>query len=133
MSGVPPPVNSESTAITAPAMYTYQLSRFSRGKATSSAPSCSGRMMLPRMAGMPGTMNRKIMITPCSVKKELYVLASMYCRPGFSSSRRIMMPRATPTRKKVPMAARYIRPMRLWSVVTSQDQRPVRPSSGVSK
>ncbi len=52
----------------APMIHSHQLSRFSRGKATSLAPSISGSTKLPSAAGMPGMMNRKIMIAPCSVK-----------------------------------------------------------------
>jgi hypothetical protein len=45
-------------------IHSHQLIRFRRGKATSLAPSISGRTKLPSAAGIPGMMNRKIMIAP---------------------------------------------------------------------
>jgi len=52
-------------------MKMYQLARFNRGNATSRAPSMSGSRKLPRIAGTPGMMNRKIMIAPCRVNSLL--------------------------------------------------------------
>ena len=42
-----------------------------RGKATSCAPIIRGMKKLPKMPGMAGIMNRKIMITPWSVNMRL--------------------------------------------------------------
>ena len=63
-----PPATMERPAKnSAPTTQRYKLARFSRGKATSLAPSIIGRTKLPSAAGMPGMMNRKIIIAPCSV------------------------------------------------------------------
>jgi hypothetical protein len=54
-----------------PAMNTYQLSRFRRGKATSRAPIMTGTRKLPMTAGMEGTRKKKIITMPCIVKSLL--------------------------------------------------------------
>ena len=45
----------------------YQLRRFSFGNATSFAPSISGRMKLPRIAGTAGISTKNTIATPCMV------------------------------------------------------------------
>ena len=52
-------------------MKKYQEARLSRGKATSFAPMRIGRKKFPKTAGRPGMTKRKIMITPCRVKRAL--------------------------------------------------------------
>ena len=104
--------------------YKYHEKRFSLGKATSRAPIWIGMIRLPKAAGMPGMMNRKIMITPCRVNVALYVWASMMVSPGANSSKRISKPRITPTMKKATIHQKYINPMRLWSVDKSQRKIP---------
>ena len=42
----------------------YKLNRFSRGNATSFAPSMNGKTKLPSAAGTDGMMNRNTMIAP---------------------------------------------------------------------
>ena len=66
-----PPEAMAYRARAAPTAYTYTDSRFSLGKATSFAPSISGRQKLPKMPGMAGIMNRKIMTIPCMVNIRL--------------------------------------------------------------
>ena len=51
--------------------YIYQESKLILGNATSFAPIKIGKKKLPKTAGKPGTTKRKIIITPCRVKKEL--------------------------------------------------------------
>ena len=52
-------------------MKTYQLSRFSRGKATSRAPIISGSRKLPSVVGIDGTRKNHTMMTPWKVKARL--------------------------------------------------------------
>jgi hypothetical protein len=49
----------------------YQLRRLSFGKATSFAPSCSGRTKFPRMAGTAGINTKNTIATPCMVNNLL--------------------------------------------------------------
>jgi len=49
----------------------YQLSRFSRGNATSFAPIMSGSRKFPRTAGMDGIRKRNTIRIPCMVKNLL--------------------------------------------------------------
>ena len=72
-----------------------------------------GRKKLPKIAGSPGIMNKKIMITPCRVNRALYVSGPMIVFPGAIDSRRIVIPSVTPTAKKLIMEMRYNTPMRL--------------------
>ena len=52
-------------------MNRYQLTRLSRGKARSRAPSISGTMKLPSVTGTAGTRKNHTMITPCMVNSRL--------------------------------------------------------------
>ena len=68
---------------------------FSRGKATSGAPICSGISALANPANS-GVANSSSMIVPCMVNSWLYCSGvSTTCSPGLASSARItsaMMP-----------------------------------------
>ena len=70
------------------------------GKKTSSVPICMGRKKLPKAAGNPGMMNKKIMMTPWRVKAELYISGVRILAPGCMSSSRIRPPRQTATRNQ---------------------------------
>jgi hypothetical protein len=54
-----------------PIIYKYHENKFNLGNATSLAPINIGRKKLPNIAGIPGIIKRKIIITPWSVKKLL--------------------------------------------------------------
>ncbi len=112
--------------MTAPIAYNHQEARFRRGKDTSLAPIWMGRKKLPNMAGMPGTMKRKIMITPWRVNRALYVLGCTMVGPGSNSSRRMSRPMQSATRKKPRIRIMYRMPIRLWSVEKIQPRMPVR-------
>ncbi len=62
---------------------------------------------------MPGMMNRKIMIAPCSVNIWLYVSASTIVFAGVSSSVRISSAKMPPSRNDARIDTRYITPIRL--------------------
>ena len=66
-----PPRKVDSSTRAAPARKTYQLSRFSRGNATSRAPIMIGRRKLPNADGMDGIKKSQTMITPCRVNMRL--------------------------------------------------------------
>ena len=99
------PSTIEASAREAPATHNHQLSRFSRGNATSLAPSISGRTRLPSAAGIPGMMNRKIITAPCRVNSWLYWSALTSVLPGSNSSvrraRANMPPRKNATRIEI--------------------------------
>ena len=62
---------------------------FSRGKATSGAPICSGMIAFAQPANA-GVANSSSMIRPCMVNSWLYCSWSRtICRPGSNSSARI--------------------------------------------
>ncbi len=88
-----------------------------RGKATSFAPIMMGKKKFPSAAGTLGMMKRKTMTAPWSVKKRLYVSASMMVLPREKSSRRTSSAKMPPARKARLTIVRYISPMRLWSSV----------------
>ena len=65
-------------------------------------------------AGIDGTRKKKIITTPCIVKRRLY--ASGECRTsplGVISSSRIKVAAAPPTKKNRVIEAMYNRPIRL--------------------
>ena len=62
-----PPTTSVATKSTAPPTKSQKESRFTRGKATSLAPTMSGTTKLPSADGIPGMTKRKIITAPCSV------------------------------------------------------------------
>lgn len=73
-----------------------------------------GSTKFPRAAGMPGMMNRNVMIAPWSVNIWLYMSCVMpVVGPGVSSS--VLSARAnTPPRRNADMTPiRYITPIRL--------------------
>jgi len=82
-------------------------------------------MKLPRAAGMAGMMTRNTMIAPWRVKARLYISADMMVVLGVSSSSRISKASSPPMIMKATTDQKYIKPMRLWSTVVSQFQRPL--------
>ena len=91
-------------------------SAFSRGKATSGAPICSGMMTLANPANS-GVANISSMTVPCMVNSWLYCsLVCRTCMPGSNSSARISRAITPPRRKNMNEAIRYMYPMVLWSV-----------------
>ena len=92
---------------------------FSRGKATSGAPICSGMIRFAN-AKNSGVANSSSITVPCMVNSWLYCSGDRYCSPGRASSPRISMAMRPPATKNANEVARYIRPMVLWSVVRSR-------------
>ena len=72
-----------------------------------------GRKKLPKIAGIAGITKRKIMITPCSVKRELYISGPIMVLPADMSSVRNNMPKIMARISQKMMAQNYIRPRRL--------------------
>ncbi len=71
---------------------------FSRGKATSGAPICSGITALAKPANS-GVANSSSMISPCMVNSWLYCSGlSTICSPGSASSLRMSSAIAPPSR-----------------------------------
>ena len=69
---------------------------FSRGKATSGAPICSGMIALAKPANR-GVANNSSMIVPCMVNSWLYCSGlSTTCRPGARSSARMSIASTPP-------------------------------------
>ena len=92
------------------------------GNARSRAPIISGNRKFPSTPGIDGTRKKKIITTPCSVNTRLYASGLLSTSPpGVINSTRSRVAMTPPTRKKNVTPARYSRPIRLWSYVTSQD------------
>ncbi|CAM5238520.1 hypothetical protein SHIRM173S_09833 [Streptomyces hirsutus] len=91
---------------------------FSRGKATSGAPICSGMIQLAKPANS-GVANIRSMIVPCIVNAWLNCSLDTICRPGRASSARITSAITPPTMKNTKDVVRYSEPITLWSVVVS--------------
>jgi hypothetical protein len=73
---------------------------FSRGKATSGAPICSGTSALAKPANS-GVAKSSSMIVPCIVNSWLNCSGlSTTCSPGAASSARIASAMTPPSRKK---------------------------------
>ena len=70
-------------------------------------------------------MNRNTMVTPCIVNRRLYVSAVTNVYPGLISSIRKSSAKTPPSKSARVVAMRNMSPMRLWSVVASQDQMVV--------
>ena len=75
-------------------------------------------------------MNRNTMIAPCSVKKRLYISAVTSAFPnnvccGFSSDKPDQQREHAAHQERNSTAPRYMMPMRLWSTVAIQLQRPL--------
>ena len=108
------------TAIVEPNRKNQKASAFSRGKATSGAPICSGMMTLAKPANS-GVANISSMTVPCMVKSWLYCsLVCRICMPGSNSSARISSAMTPPKQKNTKDAIRYMYPMVLWSVEVIQ-------------
>ncbi len=101
-----------------------KLKLFIRGRAMSGAPIISGTIQLarPTKAGItaPNTM-----ISPCMVVIWLKKFGSTSCSPGWNSSARMTMARVPPSRNMAKLNHRYIEPMSLWLVVSTQRIRPL--------
>ncbi len=91
---------------------------FSRGKATSGAPICSGMIQFVNPENS-GVANISSMIVPCIVNAWLNCSLETICSPGRASSARMMSARTPPIRKKANDVTRYSVPIVLWSVVVS--------------
>ena len=78
---------------------------------------------------MIGTTNRKIIVVPCIVNSSLYVLGSSSVLFAWLSCRRMSSASVPPRMKKTNVRTRYMIPIRLWSVVVTQDVQPVRSRS----
>src|SRR5689334_14794837 len=74
---------------------------------------------------MTGTTNRKIIVVPCIVNSSLYVCGVSRSLLGTASWRRMSSASTPPRMKKANVRTRYMIPMRLWSVVVTQDAQPV--------
>ncbi|CAH0327606.1 hypothetical protein SRABI128_06273 [Microbacterium sp. Bi128] len=113
-------VMNPETAIVEPKRKNQKASAFSRGKATSGAPICSGMMTLVKPANS-GVANIRSMTVPCMVKSWLYCsLVCRICMPGSKSSARISSAMMPPKQKKMNDAIRYMYPLVLWSVEVIQ-------------
>ncbi len=101
-----------------------KLKLFIRGSAMSGAPIISGIIQLanPTKAGItaPKTITR-----PCMVVIWLKNSGWTICRPGWNSSARITMANEPPNRNAQKLNHRYIVPMSLWLVVSTQRIRPL--------
>ena len=120
------------SAIVEPNRKNQKASAFSRGKATSGAPICSGMMTLAKPANS-GVANISNITVPCIVKSWLYCsLVCRICMPGSNSSARIASAMTPPRQKKVKEAIRYMYPMILWSVEVIQvtTSRPLDRGTG---
>ncbi len=77
------------------------------------------------MPAIIGIRNRKTIVVPCIVNSALYVCGEISVLSACDSCRRISRASTPPTVRKTHEATMYIRPMRLWSVVVSQEIQPV--------
>ena len=105
-----------------PAMNKYQLVMLTLGNARSRAPSISGVTKLPKVTGMAGTRKNQTITTPCKVNRRLYISWSTINPVGDIRFSRISAAAAPPRKKNAVMDAKYSSAIRLWSVVSSQDQ-----------
>ncbi|MNO68088.1 hypothetical protein D3C76_589090 [compost metagenome] len=122
--GPPPGLNRVETSSRKAAGSNQKLKLFIRGRAMSGAPIISGIIQLarPTKAGItaPNTM-----IRPCMVVIWLKNSGWTICRPGWNSSARITMANEPPSRNMMKLNHRYIVPMSLWLVVSTQRIRPL--------
>lgn len=91
---------------------------FSRGKATSGAPICSGMIQFAKPTNS-GVANISSMMVPCMVNAWLNCSFDTIYSPGRASSARMTSARMPPTTKNPNDVDRYRVPMVLWSVVVS--------------
>src|SRR3954454_7108715 len=78
---------------------------------------------------MTGTTNRKTIVVPCIVMSSLYVCGVSSVLSAWLSCSRMSSASVPPSRKKTNVRTRYMIPMRLWSVVVTQEVQPVRSRS----
>ncbi|MCY1214706.1 hypothetical protein D9M71_434840 [compost metagenome] len=101
-----------------------KLKLFMRGRAMSGAPIISGIIQLarPTKAGItaPNTM-----IRPCMVVIWLKNSGCTICRPGWNNSARITIAMDPPRRNMAKLNHRYMVPMSLWLVVSTQRISPL--------
>ena len=95
-----------ATASVEPKRNSQKASAFSRGKATSGAPICSGMITFPNPANS-GVANISSMIVPCIVNSWLYCsFVGTICIPGSNSSARMISAITPPSMKKSTEAIR---------------------------
>ena len=107
------------TRIRPPKRNSQYENEFSRGNATSGAPICSGMIRFENAKNSGVAKNSSITV-PCMVTSWLYCSGDRNCSPGRASSPRISNAISPPMTNQPKEAARYIRPMVLWSVVRSR-------------
>ncbi len=117
-------MNSVETRRPKAAGSSQKLKLFIRGSAMSGAPIISGIIQLARPT-KAGITAPKTMIRPCMVVIWLKNSGCTICRPGWNSSARMTMAIEPPSRKAQKLNHRYIEPMSLWLVVSSQRERPL--------
>ena len=88
------------------------------------APTIMGTRKFPSTPGMTGMRNRNSMIVPWAVNALLYWSSSRIAPVGAIKFSRTSMTARPPNRKNTLAVTRYIRPMRLWSTVSSHDKTP---------
>jgi hypothetical protein len=92
-------VKKPETAISPPKRYNQYANMFSRGKAMSGAPICSGMITLAKPA-KSGVAKSSSMIVPCMVKSWLYCSLLTTCIPGANNSARMRSAMMPATMKK---------------------------------
>ena len=116
-------MKNEPTSIAPAGINSQKLKLFIRANAMSGAPICNGIIQFakPTKAGMiaPNTM-----IRPCIVVNWLNSCGLTNCRPGWKSSRRMIIARIPPTISIANENNRYIVPMSLWFVAYNQRRQP---------
>ncbi|MNF37668.1 hypothetical protein D3C85_1100320 [compost metagenome] len=122
--GPPPALNKVLTSRPKAAGSSQKLKLFIRGSAMSGAPTISGIIQLARPT-KAGITAPKTMIRPCMVVIWLKNSGWTICRPGWNSSARITMAMLPPNRNMAKLNTRYIVPMSLWLVVSTQRIRPL--------
>ncbi len=101
-------VRKPATAMVEPKRNSQNAKAFSRGNATSGAPSCNGRIAFAKPANS-GVANMRSMIVPCMVNSWLYCsFVGTICMPGSNSSARMMSAMTPPSMKNSTEAIRYM-------------------------
>ena len=72
-----------------------------------------------------GMIARKTIVVPCIVNSSLNRCAPTRVLSGAASCSRMIRASMPPTRKKMNALVPYRMPIRLWSTVVIQDQRPL--------
>jgi len=117
-------VNKVDTSNRNAAGNSQKLKLFMRGRAMSGAPIINGIIQLARPTNA-GITAPNTMINPCMVVIWLKNAGCTICRPGWNNSARITMANEPPSRNMVKANHRYIVPMSLWLVVSTQRIRPL--------